>query len=140
MAVGIGACLLSSGTIMMVLPMTPDIRTSRNLAREIDMLDRAGTRDIVAIGYHEDSLIFETHGRMRRESAEGLLARLARGEAPIVILPRAEFAKYPGLVERAGVAGFNYSKGKRVDLVVAEVVQRAESVGIATPKASQEQR
>lgn len=140
MAVGIGACLLSSGTIMMVLPMTPDIRTSRNLAREIDMLDRAGTRDVVAIVYHEDSLIFETHGRMRRESAEGLLARLARGEAPIVILPRAELAKYPGLVERAGVAGFNYSKGKRVDLVVAEVVQRAESVGIASPKASQEQR
>lgn len=143
MGVGVAAWGVCGSVLVATLGMLPDIGTSRELARVIAQVDPMGDREVLAAWYHEDSLVFETHGRAQRVSAEDVVARLAAHRAvqgsdtmgnargPIVVVPREHVGGFDGLVERGVVRGFNYSRGKPVELVVAELADDAGRSGSA---------
>lgn len=71
------------------------------------------------IDYHEDSLIFESHGLAQRLDAEDLDAWLAERDRAMVILPIELADADPRLEILARRSGFNYSNGSQVELAVA---------------------
>lgn len=135
MGAGIIGWGVFGSVLVAVLGLLPDIRTSREVARVIAQIDPTGDREVLAAWYHEDSLVFETHGRARRVDADEVVTRLAAHRAalgsdaragasgPIVVMPRENVGGFEGLIERGVVRGFNYSRGKPVELVVAEMAE-----------------
>lgn len=108
-------------------PMLPWVHTSGNVAKKLRAIDPSGSRPVLAVEYQEDSLIFETHGRVRRSSAKDALAALRSDEKVLVVMPwemaAANRVKVVGGGGGGGdgrVKGFNYSRGEWVDLVIAE--------------------
>ncbi len=87
----------------------------------------AGDRPLAAIVYHEDSLIFATRGLVERIGEGELDAWIEAHRDGVVLMPasllesRGDLAAIsPGA---ASIAGFNYSKGDPVLLVLAERVR-----------------
>lgn len=131
-ALRVGIMVFGVGSVVLMVggPRLPWIHTSGQLARQISQIDPTGTRQILAVEYQEDSLIFETHGRARRVSAEEALAALRSDENVLVVMPwemaAANRLKVVGVGQGGGgrggerVKGFNYSRGEWVDLVIAE--------------------
>jgi 4-amino-4-deoxy-L-arabinose transferase-like glycosyltransferase len=117
--IAIAGLALISRLFFTITPRLPDIRTSVRLADAIRQVDPSFSRPIAALGYHEDSLIFETLGRVKRLQPAELPAFLASSQHPLLIAPRGDPA-LTGSRELAGIVGFNYSRGRRVDLVLAE--------------------
>lgn len=105
--------------------ITP-IRVSRNLASAISAAGST-TRPIAAVGWHEDSLIFETRGQSRRVDEWKLKEWLRQHDSPtnraLIVMERERFERWPPMRELAAVKGFNYSNGKQVDLVLAEMMR-----------------
>jgi 4-amino-4-deoxy-L-arabinose transferase-like glycosyltransferase len=110
----------SSVAFMAGGPVLPWVHTSGNVARQIRAIDPAGERPIFAVEYQEDSLIFETHGRVRRASAKDALEALRSDENVLVVMPWEMAAANRVKVTGSRVKGFNYSRGEWVDLVIAE--------------------
>jgi 4-amino-4-deoxy-L-arabinose transferase-like glycosyltransferase len=110
----------SSVVFMLGGPTLPWVHTSANVAKQIRAIDPAGTRPILAVEYQEDSLIFETHGRARRVSAEEALDALRSDAKVLVVMPWEMAAANRVKVSGSRVKGFNYSRGEWVDLVIAE--------------------
>ncbi|MFZ4573219.1 MAG: ArnT family glycosyltransferase [Phycisphaerales bacterium] len=98
----------------------PDMRVSTRLAAALRAADPSGERPIAAVAFHEDSLIFETHGRSRRVDEWKLRGWLEQHEGALVVLDAERAPYWPRFVELAAVSGINYSNGKKVDLVVGE--------------------
>ncbi len=122
----LGAVGVSMATFGLVAGSIADIRVSRELAGMISA-EGTGGRPIAAVGWHEDSLIFETRGRSRRIDEWKLKAWLAEHDSPerraLIVMERERFERWPPMREVGAVKGFNYSNGKRVDLVVAEMTR-----------------
>jgi len=123
---GVAWFLIIAVTLGTVAGQTPAIRVSRNLNAVFEaQIDRE--RPIAAVGWHEDSLIFETHGRSRRidewKLKEWLRANDRPGRRALVVLERERLQHWPSMREVSGVTGVNYSIGRRVDLVVAELTR-----------------
>jgi hypothetical protein len=75
---------------------------------------------VAAVGYHEDSLIFLTRGRLERiDDADAWLRENRTG---ILIVPFAASDDRPGLHKLGGVKGLNYSRGS---ITVLDVMERA---------------
>lgn len=110
----------SSVVFMAGGPVLPWVNTSANVAKQIRAIDPSGTRPILAVEYQEDSLIFETHGRARRVSAEEALDALRSDANVLVVMPWEMAAANRVKVSGSRVKGFNYSRGEWVDLVIAE--------------------
>lgn len=124
-ALRVGVLVFGVGSVVLMLggPQMPWIHTSAMIAEQIRAVDPTGTRAILAVEYQEDSLIFATHGRARRVSAEEALAALRSDENVLVVMPWEMAAANRLKVVGGGggrVKGFNYSRGEWVDLVIAE--------------------
>jgi 4-amino-4-deoxy-L-arabinose transferase-like glycosyltransferase len=114
-ALGVAAQVIFAWSLLhFVLPDAQSLRVTDQLASVIDQYP-LGT-PVAAVGYHEDSLVFATRGRLVRLSADqaDTWTRNTRG---LIILPTdqpAPFAWQP--IDR--VRGFNYSGGDPVDLTI----------------------
>jgi hypothetical protein len=87
--------------------------------------------DMAAIGYVEDSLLFESGRRVERLGAEALPAWISQHPDGLVIAttdllgrdgPIATVAGRLQPIESSRVRGFNYSKGKVVEVMLYAVV------------------
>lgn len=105
-----------------------DIWISRELAAHLRKLDPGAQVGIAAVGsdparawvgFHEDSLIFETRGRIQRIEPADLDAWFARNPGGYAVVPAAMLINNPAYIPIAAVDGFNYSKGKRTYLCIA---------------------
>lgn len=103
-----------------ILPHARRLWVSRQIAEVGAPLDPGFQRPLAAIGYHEDSLVFLRRGRIDRINLDDLDAWLAEHPGGLVVGPRADLAGRGGLSERARVEGYNYSNGRRVDVLIAE--------------------
>lgn len=117
------AALAASWPVLVgiVLPRLDEVWVSRRVQRALAASDPLAVRPVAAIGYHEDSLIFLTHGRVERIGPEQLPGWFAAHPDGLVVAP-AEGGP-DGLRLLDTVTGFNYSKGRRVRLMVADKAQ-----------------
>jgi 4-amino-4-deoxy-L-arabinose transferase-like glycosyltransferase len=120
------ACgLVAAGFIGLVLcavflPSLSKLATSRRAASVIYAVDPGGTRPIVCVGYQEDSLIFETHGRARRIDSSELQPALDADPSTLIVASAEAVANRTDLTTLADLSGFNYAKGKHVRVLVCE--------------------
>jgi len=122
--VGIGAAAMAIVTIIgIVLPRSPGPWVSHRLAEAIERLDPSGERPLSAVGFHEDSLVFNTRGRVERIGADELSAWVKRRPDGLCVLPADLAATREAL---ASVHGFNYTKGESVRLVVIQAEAPSE--------------
>jgi 4-amino-4-deoxy-L-arabinose transferase-like glycosyltransferase len=104
-----------------VLPHGPAPFLSQRLASEIRQTDPDGQLPLASFGFHEDSLVFETRGRVERLHVDQLDSWLAGHSKGLLILPAELMAARPDLTPRAAVSGFNYSKGQWGEWALAEL-------------------
>lgn len=119
------------------LPRARTIWSSERIMEEVRGIDpRAGTawtagtgetggaRPLASAGYHEDSLVFLTRGRLARIGADDVEAWLGANPTGLVVVPRERVGALRGvkaLTEGwAGRPGYNYSNGRTVDVVIVE--------------------
>ena len=84
-----------------------------------DRVDPGGTRPFAAVGYDEDSLIFESRGQARRVTIDALPAWLVEHPDGLVCITEPLLGQVPALRSLAATRGFNYAKGRRVEVVLA---------------------
>ena len=111
-----------TATLTIALPNVSAIWTTERLEQALDTLPNDMAKRVVAAGYHEDSLVFATRGRVERIDDPISWAIEHRGG--VVIMPASEIAtleadpESPPYREHATVAGFNYSNGRFLRLSV----------------------
>ena len=98
----------------------PQLWTSRQIVAVLKKADPQKTRPIAAVGYEEDSLIFETHGVAQRVPVTELDAWMGRNSNGLICITEEQFKQFPSLKSLGAVQGFNYSKGKWVNVVIAQ--------------------
>lgn len=108
-----------------VLPRLETVWVSERLAREVRRLDPDGSRPVASAGYAEDSLVFETRGRVERIEPDAGGRWLAEHPRGILITTKAEAAALRASIgvpfePAATVAGLNLSRAAFVNLVVGE--------------------
>lgn len=104
----------------LVLPRAEAPWVSVRAAHAMLSHDAQGERPLASVGFHEDSLIFATHGRIARIDDDQLDDWLEAHADGLVLLPQRLASARPGLRVLDEVEGFNYSNGRAVRLVVAE--------------------
>lgn len=92
---------------------------SARAATELQVVDPSGTRALAMIDFHEDSMVFHTRGRIERRGLEDIAEWWTRHPEGLVLLPRGLAPSVGGRV-LGEASGFNYSRGKHVDLVWVE--------------------
>ena len=109
-----------------VLPGLAHVWISPRVMGEIDRLGAAG-RPLAAVAFHEDSLVHLTRGRIARIGEGEIDAWLAANPDGVVLAPATLVESRPGLRPLADgegppppIVGWNYSKGERVELRLAE--------------------
>ncbi len=123
---------LSSASLMGSLASIAPAWTSRRVITLRSTLDPAGQRPFAAVGYDEDSLIFESRGKAERVTIEALPAWLEQHPDGLVCITEPLLAQVPALRANAATRGFNYAKGQRVEVVLATLAS-AEPVTPAAP-------
>ncbi len=111
-----------AGLLGAVMPSAEGLWVSPRLAALIETVDD-GQVPIAAAGYHEDSLVFLTRGRLERiDDVRGWLRAHRRG---VLVAPPEDAViddlSLPTLEKIGAVRGVNYSRGRFVDLGVYEV-------------------
>ncbi len=104
----------------LVVPRLDSAWTTRRLEEHLRSIDPAGVRAIASAGFHEDSLVFATRGRVRLiepAEASGWLADHPEG---LLIVPAVDVGVTPGTRSLGLVQGFNYAKGRSVSLAIVE--------------------
>jgi 4-amino-4-deoxy-L-arabinose transferase-like glycosyltransferase len=121
---GIGSLLSLAITLQVLVPAASQLWVASQMAREVQRVDPQHLRPLAAFEYHEDSLIFLTHGAVDRVATQDRHAWLEKHlhEQPLVILPEGSVSEFPYLRPLARLDGFNYSRGRGVRLVLAEVL------------------
>ncbi len=101
---------------------------SRRLAAHLLRLDPGRRVGIAAVGsdpqralvgFHEDSLIFETRGRIERIAPSELDEWFMRNPGGYAVVPSAMLIRNTKYIPIVAVDGFNYSKGRRTYLCIA---------------------
>jgi 4-amino-4-deoxy-L-arabinose transferase-like glycosyltransferase len=118
---GVAALLfgLSSATLIGSADAIAPAWTSRRVVALRATLDPSGVRPFAAVGFDEDSLIFESRGKAQRVTIDALPAWLERHPDGLVCITEPLLAKVPSLRSLAATRGFNYAKGQRVEVVLA---------------------
>ncbi len=111
------AWLTSITLLGRVLPNAEMIWVTPGLMQAIEKIDPEHTRPIAAIEYHEDSLVFATRSRLSRINADQLGAWSVQNPAGLIIQPYHEDLIDPETFI-ARITGYNYSRGRRVDLAI----------------------
>lgn len=124
---GAGAFVVVSGLTFGVLLPRANLWISPKVVAAIDQarsLGGAENRPFAAAGFHEDSLVFLTRGRVEKLDASQLDGWFASHPRGIAVMPAEELPRHPSLRGIDGPAphatGYNYSVGRFVDLVVVE--------------------
>lgn len=125
---------LSSASLFGSLDSISPAWTSRRVISLRASLDPSGTRPFAATGYDEDSLVFESRGRVQRVTIEDLPAWLERHPDGLVCITEPLLSQVPSLRALAATRGFNYAKGQRVEVVIAAATPAAP-VAPLTPAA-----
>ncbi len=112
---GVGGAVLS-----LRAAYVPQLWTSRQIVAVLKKADPQMDRPIAAVGYEEDSLIFETHGVAQRVPVTELDAWMDRNSNGLICITEEQFKQFPSLKSLGAVQGFNYSKGKWVNVVIAQ--------------------
>ena len=112
--------------MLVALPRAGTIWSSERVMEEVRALDpNAGTRSarpLASVGYHEDSLVFLTRGRVERIDIEDANDWLRSRPGGLLILPTEAGNAITGA--RAHTSGwgsrpgYNYSNGRAVDLMI----------------------
>lgn len=112
-----------------VLPGLSHLWISPRVMGELDRLG-AAERPLAAIEFHEDSLVHLTRGRLARIGEPQLASWLAANPEGVVLAPRTLVESNPQLrplcPENRPITGWNYSKGRGVELLLAESANAAE--------------
>jgi 4-amino-4-deoxy-L-arabinose transferase-like glycosyltransferase len=118
--IGIAIAAAWTCIIGLALPVFEELQLSRRLAAHAAALDPHGTRPIGMLGYHEDSMIFETRGRATRLAPGEGAEWLSRSPTGLLVVDESVAHAVAGTRELARVSGFNYSKGRRVTVLLLE--------------------
>ena len=104
-----------------VIPGSSLVWISDRAASAMLKIDAGQNRPLAAAGFREDSLVFNTQGRLERLSEEDLPAWLDTNPDGLVLLTEQLFKEHePRLAELDRLRGFNYSNGKSVKLIIAQ--------------------
>jgi 4-amino-4-deoxy-L-arabinose transferase-like glycosyltransferase len=123
-----GAAIWLAAIFGLTLPRhCGDAWVSNKVVNALRTIDPALDRPIAAVGYHEDSLVFLTGGRVRRidhparrdgeDDLDDFLDRHPRG---LAVVPAGLAPDRHRVRAVASVTGWNYSRGQRVALDVVE--------------------
>lgn len=99
------------------MPHVQELWVSRRVTQALHRLDPEGTRPFAASVFVEDSLIFESHGRVECMEVGDLDDWRDENVDGVMLIP-AQYAAQRGWRALASVSGLNYTKGARVDLVL----------------------
>ncbi|QYK48823.1 MAG: glycosyltransferase family 39 protein [Phycisphaeraceae bacterium] len=120
------AVVLSVVLFQFSLPQARSLWNTERIMVEVGRIDPSGTRRLAAAGYHEDSLVFATRGRIERIGVEQVEAWLDSRPDGLAIVPTASVSSMQGvrvLTDGWREPGYNYSNGRRVDLSIVERVR-----------------
>lgn len=114
--------------LQVAIPSARTLWNSERIATEVLSIDTKGrgpdARPIASAGYHEDSLVFLTRGRLHRIDVEHASEWLDRHPQGLVILPTERLNEVAGVRAVSngwtGRPGYNYSNGRAVDLTIVE--------------------
>jgi 4-amino-4-deoxy-L-arabinose transferase-like glycosyltransferase len=119
---GAVAMLIASWALVgLLLPAWSKIWITPRFNQQLAAIDPLGTRPIAAISYQEDSLIFQSRGRIERLDASLTQPWLQSHPTGLVIVDDAALNSSPRLRSVGSLSGFNYSKGRSVTLHIAEL-------------------
>lgn len=108
-----GVAVFAVATLGMVLPSAQRVWVSPRVMHALG----GHTGPVAALGYHEDSLVFLTRGRLEKVgSAEGARRWLVAHPGGLLVAPAHEADTLGGEVLGSRIEGFNYSNGRSVDL------------------------
>jgi len=108
------------------LPAHPDLWISSRLMTALSPLTFGRDRPLACVGYHEDSLIFLTRGRIERVGAKRIEQWFADHPDGIAVVERGSWEFDPDRFAATGaVAGFNYSSGEHVVVDVITIAPPA---------------
>jgi hypothetical protein len=111
---------LAAAALANAAPAMSQLWTSHQLIAVVDRVDPSRRAPIAAVGYEEDSLIFETHGRAVRTNQADLGAWMQSHPEGLVCITEEALKETPGLESLGAVKGFNYTKGRWVNVVVTK--------------------
>lgn len=121
------AVMLASGIglIGWVLPRIEAPWVSERVWEAIERVNPGGERPVGAFDYQEDSLVFLSRGRVERQARDAAEAWLREHDGGLAVVS-SERAESMGTVRIVAgpIEGYNYSRGKRVRLVIVEAVPR----------------
>lgn len=105
-----------------VLPRLSRLWVSERVAIAIKAIDPDLARPLACVQYQEDSLIFNTHGVIRRLVPEQVDTFLLENPDALLVAPADMLGQRTDVERLYEVEGFNYSNGKDVRI---QIVQRA---------------
>jgi 4-amino-4-deoxy-L-arabinose transferase-like glycosyltransferase len=108
------AAALWIALVGLVLPAADHLWVSERLVRQLP----AHPPPVAAVAYHEDSLVYRLRGRLARIDPAQIDAWLGAHERSILIVPADPPLDVPGLEPLGAATGFNYARGRRVDLII----------------------
>jgi 4-amino-4-deoxy-L-arabinose transferase-like glycosyltransferase len=126
---GVLTMIVISSLLGITLSGLQEIRTSRDIARAIAALPDWRTRPIGMVKYHEDSLIFESHGHAQRIPDGEANAWFAAKPRGIIIVQEEALGEVPAFRKTEIVEGYNYSKGMKVRVHIGETQDPGENPG-----------
>ena len=121
-----GGGLFAIALFQVVLPSLSQFQVSSRVMAEIRAFSGAAAPTVLAVGYHEPSLVFLAGTGTRLVTARDAALALARTPDTVAVIEgrrRAEFSREAAglglsLQGRATVSGVNYSKGREVTLEI----------------------
>lgn len=120
---GLGVLVATASVIGWSIPNIQDVWISRRAVEALRRIDPGQTRPFASSVFVEDSLVFESRGRVECVELYELDGWIAAHPTGVMLIP-ASFAVTRGWRTLASVEGFNYTKGSKVDLVLCEGVTR----------------
>ncbi|MEN1705483.1 MAG: glycosyltransferase family 39 protein [Planctomycetota bacterium] len=108
------------------LPRASSLWITTSIMNTIEAIDPDRARPLAAIDFHEDSLVFASRAQVVKLDMQDLRSWMRANPNGLVVIPRERLAELdpvsgPRLNPLDTASGFNYSSGRLVDLVIAEI-------------------
>ncbi|MEM1329884.1 MAG: glycosyltransferase family 39 protein [Planctomycetota bacterium] len=118
-------CLVSALALLLQFVVPRVVSVSRDVAEAdafASVIDRESPRPVGAVGYHEDSLVFWTRGRLERLGDDAGSAWLHANPDGLLLVEDRFVDRITHPVRSLGaVSGFNYSNGRPVTVHLLEL-------------------
>ncbi len=119
---GAVAVVTSWSLFQFALPHATPLWVSNRLVAELNAIDPDGRRALADSGFHADSLVFLTHGRVERIHPLAWQSWIQQHPTGLLIADRPLTGPGPKMAELASVKGFDYTKGRWIE---ARILERA---------------